>query len=720
MIQAPHSVVKVITLSFIFAAVVISGIIMWSFIPPESLPPPSGKPSLAILYFENNTGNESLNHWRKALAELLITDLSQSKYLSVISGDKIFETLQQLKLENVMSYSSGDLSKVADRLSVQHLLRGGFAKAGDNFRVDITIQKAGSGEHVGSESVEGFGEESFFSMVDELTRRIKGIVKLSSEEIANDTDAAIETITTASPEAYKYYIEGRKSQLKGYYLKSITFMGKAIEIDPEFAMAYRGIAISYGNLGYHSLRMKNLQKAVELTDRLPSQERYLIEGDLKNLSLEPVGHISDREKHLIEADFYKLSESTYDKAIEAYHKILELDSIDRSANINLGNLYRSYEQWDKAIQRYEILIKNKDSTIYPYTNLADAYEGKGLYDRAVDLLEDYLTEYSSDSADSAIVHRYLALNYFYQAKYDLALREIDEASLLDPDHCYNFRIRGDISQCRGDLKQAEKEYRILLGKKEEISKILGRHRLATLFLLQGKFIDSENQIKEIIELMGDPIISGYNIYLVYIYFRSGQLHKALQEVDHIQNIANEIGDIGLQRDALFYKTIIHLEMDFLDEARESCDHLEELLKKAINEKEIRMHHHLVGMIHLKRKRFPEAIDNFKKAISLLPFQNTPEDQHAFFIRPLADAYYQSGDIDKAREEYERILSLTSGRLFYGDIFAKSHYVLGKIYQRKGWKEKADGHYEKFLDLWKEADQNLPELIDAKRNRTLIE
>lgn len=69
-------------------------------------------------------------------------------------------------------------------------------------------------------------------------------------------------------------------------------------------------------------------------------------------------------------------------------------------------------------------------------------------------------------------------------------------------------------------------------------------------------------------------------------------------------------------------------------------------------------------------------------------------------------------MEKAREEYERMLSLTSGRLSYGDIYAKSFYMLGKIYEQQGDTAKAIEHYEKFLSLWKDADSGLPEVDDA--------
>lgn len=103
---------------------------------------------------------------------------------------------------------------------------------------------------------------------------------------------------------------------------------------------------------------------------------------------------------------------------------------------------------------------------------------------------------------------------------------------------------------------------------------------------------------------------------------------------------------------------------------------------------MRLYHNLMGMIELKRDNFSQAIKYFEKVLPLLPSQSGTEDEQALFIEPLALAYYKSGDVEKAREEYERILSLTTGRLYFGDIYAKSFYMLGRIYQEKGWEGKA--------------------------------
>jgi tetratricopeptide (TPR) repeat protein len=97
----------------------------------------------------------------------------------------------------------------------------------------------------------------------------------------------------------------------------------------------------------------------------------------------------------------------------------------------------------------------------------------------------------------------------------------------------------------------------------------------------------------------------------------------------------------------------------------------------------------------------------------LPFHNNWNDEQAFFIDPLAQAYYEAGEMDKARETYNRINRLTLGRLWWGDIYVKSFYMLGKIWEQKGDAAKAIEHYEKFLDLWKDADPGLVEMDDAR-------
>jgi tetratricopeptide (TPR) repeat protein len=103
--------------------------------------------------------------------------------------------------------------------------------------------------------------------------------------------------------------------------------------------------------------------------------------------------------------------------------------------------------------------------------------------------------------------------------------------------------------------------------------------------------------------------------------------------------------------------------------------------------------------------------------ALLPFQYSEYSfagDHALFIEPLALSYYKSGNLEKAIEEYKRIIFLTTGRLYYGDFYAKFFYMFGKIFEQQGDSAKAIEYYEKFLDLWKDADPGIAEVEDARK------
>jgi len=78
-------------------AVAVAAIVLWRLLPHrKTVPPPSGKPSLAIMYFKNNTGDKNLDHWRTMLANLLIADLTQSKYIRILAEDKLVDILGRL------------------------------------------------------------------------------------------------------------------------------------------------------------------------------------------------------------------------------------------------------------------------------------------------------------------------------------------------------------------------------------------------------------------------------------------------------------------------------------------------------------------------------------------------------------------------------------------------------------------------------------------------
>jgi len=655
---------------------------------------PSDKPSLAVVYFENNTGDDDLDHWRKALCELLIADLTQSKYIRVLSSDKLMDILIDLNKMDTQSFSSEVLRNVAVRGGASYILRGSYARAGDQFRINAILQEASTMEPIGSDQAEGKGEESFLSMVDELTKKVKSHFELSTEEIADDIDEDIEKITTSSPEALKLYIEGRKLHMTGEFSKSIKLMEKAVAEDPEFAMAYRSMAASYGNTGFRPLRKKYMQKALELSERLSVRERYSIQGD-----------------------FYSHMEETYDKAIQAYEKLLELYPDDVTGNHNLALIYSSIGEKQKAIEHYKTNRENDRLSVIGSGNLASVYRQVDSYEKAKEILEEAIQKYP----ENPVSYQDMALHYRMQGQYDLALAQIEKSLALEPEkgtiaYRMNFRRRGEIYFYMGEYGKAAEDFHWLSEQESPQAQYHGTIGTANIRILQGKFEGLRDDLISYAE-----ICENYGIYwpasevllkCAYIDLQSGHLQEALKDCDRAFEYAIKSENPFRQRRALHIKGLTFLQMGDTDACLEIMNELEALVRDSQNPDNRHYIHHLQGMIDFKQRNYKGAIELFQQALSLQ--SSDPRNQRADYLESLADGYYYSGALERAQEQYERILASNAGRFDYGDIYALSYYKLGGIYQQKDWKGKAIEHYEKFLDLWKDADPGISEVQDARK------
>ena len=674
----------------ILAAIVIIIVISQVLLKKGTVIVSTDKPSLAVLYFKNNTGDEEYDFWRSALSDSIITDLQQSKYISVLSADQLLSVLRKLNLMEAESYANEDIKAVADETGVNHILQGSLTKAGETFRIDYSLQGILSGETVGSDRMEGEGIASIFPMVDELTKKIKTDLNLSQEQIAADVDREIGGITTNSLEAYKYYIEGRRYLNSGEYQKSIPFMQRAISLDPEFAMAYLSLANSYGRMYFTAEVKKYRQKAFELSDRLPDREKYLIQGD-----------------------FYRQSEKTTDKAIEALEKLVELYPDAWLGYRNLAYVYASsFEQWDKAIELFKIVVKNNPDPLV-ISDLATLYMYKGLYLDAREVLQKYI----DDISDNAKVHLEIANTYVLQRNFDRALEQTDKAFSLDPTNYEIIESRGYIFLLKGELKKAEEEFTRLLETKNPMAEGLGRAGLMYLYNLQGKFIRSSELCKQILSIMKNidqkPIEFGLHVWLAYQYSLLGKSEKAFEVIENLRNLALKEDEPWKDRMLLSVEGTYYVYTGSLDKAQQKVDALKKLSEEGLNKDGMRRFYGIMGGIERERGNHSQAIEYWKKAIALVPSEANPEMPGAIYFKGLAETYFAAGNWERAREEYEKILRMTHGRQYWGAIYTRSFYMLGKIYEHQANTAKAKEHYEKFLNLWKDADPGLSEVEDAK-------
>ncbi len=652
----------------------------------KAAPVPTDKPSLAVIYFENNSGDENLENWRSGLSEMLITDLSQSKFLHILSGDRIFGLLDKLNLLDKEKYSTEDLKKIASQGGVSHILKGNFITAGEKFIINVSLMRTDTTEVVSSIQEDGLGEISITDSIDRITTRIKSDLNLTEEQVSGDIDRELNQITTQSPEAYKFYAEGRRVFYSGDPRASIPYYERAITADPEFAMAYRALAIANSNLGLSPMRDEFMGKAMELKERLPDRYKYLIEGD-----------------------YYRSSEKTYDRAIQAYEKALELYPDDTTINHNLALIFLELEEWKKAIPYYERTVNAKTVFAPSYTQLASAYRAVGEFDKAEAVLESGL-EYIRDTVT---IHQGLAQHFLLLGKYDLALSAVEKALSSNKADFSSYRTRGNIYMFQGDLKKAEDDFWKLMGETEGGLIYRGLNGLIDLSLRKGQFTQAKDFIMRGITFVMKRGInwpaSEWRSTLAHVHIRSGDFDEAVKESQQAFKLAVEADELYLQRRAKHLTGLAYVRNNALIQAEQIAQELKNLIDEGSHKTAIRLYHHLRGQIELKKRNYPAAIEALQKAVSLALYQSD-----ALFNSSLAQAYYLAGQHKKAQEEYTKIPDFRSGIKGYGDMITKSYYMLGIVLQELGQKEDAIQNYEKFLDLWKDADPGLPEVDDARK------
>jgi serine/threonine protein kinase/tetratricopeptide (TPR) repeat protein len=651
----------------------------------------TGKPLLAVLYFKNNTGDTGLDEWRTALPTLIIADLYQSRYLDVVSESQIYGALRELNLLEAPAYAPVDLKRVAEKTYATHVLQGTLTRAGTSFRINTTLEDAATGKVLGAESVQGEGEASFHTMVDELGRKIKAGLQLTSREIAEDVDKDVGKITSASPDAYKLYAQGRVYHMDKDYKSSIALMEKAVAIDPGFAMAYRSLSAAYSNMGFRAKADDCIRKALSLADR-----------------------ISDRERWLVEGSFYYRSEKTYDRAIEAFNKVLALYPNDPTANNGLGLVYGYIDEPERSLSYYEACVRQPGAPYLYYGNLVSCLSRLGRYGEARQVLEDYL----ETSPDSATVHDDLAGLYMFEGRYDLALAEAEKAFALAPTNTTIWWTAGEIAMLEGDFARAEQEFQKAAAAALQEKMPWRISPLLCLEMAQGKFWNALEHVSFIsgeAGKVGEPAWLGeFNFFAAFVYNSAGRRAEAFEAAVQSCRMAEARGNIGMLRNALFAKGTALVGLNDLDRAQKAADEGRELVEKYLNKKSIRGYQNLQAQIDLARVDVRGAIENAKAAVDSLESQSNYSNPDAYYLETLAVAYEAAGDLASARAVYEGIQKLTRGRIYGMQIYALSFYHVGLIDEKLGDKAGARRAYEKFLDLWKDADPDLPEPADARR------
>jgi tetratricopeptide (TPR) repeat protein len=436
--------------------------------------------------------------------------------------------------------------------------------------------------------------------------------------------------------------------------------------------------------------------------------------------MELIERVSERERFLILDAVCELKNPPH-KCIKNLQEFLEYYPDDEQGRSSLGAIYRNLEMWKEAEEQFRNVLKINHKHYLTYLNLAYIYVAQGMYDEAKDLLQENINIFPPDR-----FHRYMAHIFLFIRDYNPALAEVDKAFAHEPGNNDNIVLRGKVRHLKGDLGEAENAYRGLISSANKDYRPTGCLLLGHLYLLYGKFA----QCKEVINLgltfcdesELEEVGAGLLCQKAYLHLRLNDQQAALKAIKDAEGIIEELGfmdAITIKKFAILLKGWCYLEMNKMKEAQETAKQLYRLVEYTGNLKQMRLYYHLMGLICTKEGEIKKATGYFEKAIPLLPYQVNDWDNRAFYLAPLASAYYRSKNFEKAEELYKEIQSLTMGRLGWGDIFTRSFYWLGKINQQVGKVREAKAYYKEFLRLWKDADSGMPEIKDAEKQLAFI-
>ena len=322
--------------------------------------PLTEKDTIVLADFDNKTGDPVFDD---ALKQALAVELGQSPFLNVLSDRKVGETLQMMGRPANQRITADIGRELCLRTGSKAVLGGTISSLGSHYLIDLSAVACGTGDTLAKEQGEATSKEDVLKALSRASSSLRTKLGESLPSVQK-FDVPIEA-TTPSLEALKNYSMGITTQREKGDAPAIPFYKRAIELDPNFPMAYASLSLAYGNLQQRSLALEYATKAYQLRDRVSEKEKLRISA----LYFNATGEI---EK---EAQTYELWEANYPR-----------DAIPHG---NLGNAYVNMGQLDKGLSEHQEALRLAP-TVANYFNLGADYislnrlqEAKSTFDEAL-------------------------------------------------------------------------------------------------------------------------------------------------------------------------------------------------------------------------------------------------------------------------------------------------------------------------------------------------
>jgi serine/threonine protein kinase/tetratricopeptide (TPR) repeat protein len=577
------------------------------------------KDSVLLADFVNTTGDAVFDG---TLKQALAVQLEQSPYLNIVPESRIREALRLMGRPADERLANEVAREICQRQSIKAMLTGTIASLGDHYVVTLTALNGETGDTLAREQVEADSKEQVLKSLDKAASELRqkmGESLASVQQFAKPLDEA----TTSSLEALQAFSQGNEDHQKMDEDAAIPHLKKAVELDPNFAMAWATLGVSSTNTGHDAEGAQAVRKAYELRDRA-----------------------SEREKLYIQAHYYTEVTIEPEKALQVYAQWRQTYPRDTTPYVNAALAYSELGQPDKALDMASQAHRINPRDRYAYDNMAGAYEALNRFDEAKSIAEQAVAE----KADGSAVHFVLTdLAYMRgdRAAYEHEL-ELTKGTAFEP---FLLLFNAAWHDSEGKVKAGHE----LWQRADQVSINAGARDLAADFLALEGYIDA---------LYGYPADARQ---------RLSQAQALSNNPDARTLCATTLAIIGdLQQSAAISGSVEHefpenyfIQSLLIPEARATQQFEKNQLSEAIGTLEIVRPHELGvgprgggvtpiflrGLIYLKLRDGAKAAAEFQRILDHRGAAGfSPE--YPLARLNLARAYMLQGDNAKARTTYQ--------------------------------------------------------------------
>ncbi len=287
---------------------------------------PQIRRSIAVLGFRNLPGRKNDEWLSQAFTEMLSTELSAGGSLRLVSDEDVARCKRELALGNEETLAKSTLARLRKNPGADLVLVGSYTplpgKDQDRIRLDLRLQDTSNGETIAEDAVTGSKEDLF-----EIATRAGADLRksLGVTAISLDNANAVRASLPANQEAVRFYSEGRAKLWMFDFVGARDLLIKAVKADPDFPLVHSALSDALWHLGYISETVAESKRAMELSARLPEQERLMVEGSYR-------GTISD-----------------WVGAVDTYRKLFQLHSDNLEYGLKLAGAQYHYKAPDALV-----------------------------------------------------------------------------------------------------------------------------------------------------------------------------------------------------------------------------------------------------------------------------------------------------------------------------------------------------------------------------------